>query len=205
MELSNHENLDTNTYVEKETANHTSKIPPSDSHQSAKTLRCSVSRSSFPTQVNPVQSVQMKQRKGSVMCRPTNKLRAVSAEPRSRRLALGLTHTNGPAIRKSRETGVRIQPHGPLRVRSASTGGTANRNIGAKAENAVKTNEITMAQRQNRTNLITKLVVREKMVSKPEATRKSLYGGPETRARARMKQRYFVNNFKNCFIIISNT
>ncbi|CAG9536647.1 unnamed protein product [Cercopithifilaria johnstoni] len=190
VELSYHENFDSNGYVDKETANHTSKIPFSGSIQPTKALCCRVSRPSFTTQGGRGHPVGMKQRTESVTCKPTIKVRAISAEPRARRPAVGSMRTNGSSVRKATETVVRIQPNGPLRVRSSSTSATATKNIGAKTENAVITNEITMAQSQNRTSLTTRTgrMSTGRMVSKPEAARKSLYMGPETRARARMKQ-----------------
>lgn len=202
MDLGCHENLGGNSNVDKETTNHTSKISSNGSNQPSKTLRGSFSRPSFPTQVSRVQSVEMRRRMGSATCQPIIKDRAISAEPRAHRSTMGFMRTNVSTIRKTAETGVRIQ--GPLRVRSASTSGTTTKNIGAKAKNAVGTNRITMAQRQNGANLTTKTVVgAERMISKSEATRKLLYVGPETRARARMKQRYLC--FKNVIqLLISN-
>ncbi|KAL3993739.1 hypothetical protein ACH3XW_18815 [Acanthocheilonema viteae] len=189
VELSCHENFGLNSYVDKETVNHTSKIPSSGSNQLTKTLRCNVSRPSFPTQVSHVQPVEMKQRMGSVIYQPIIKVRAISAEPRIQKPAMGFMRTNSSSIRRTTETAVRTQSRGPLRVRSASTNATATNNIGAEAENAVGIKKVTMGFRQNRANLTSRTVVSSgKMASKPEATRKSLYAGPETRARARMKE-----------------
>ncbi|VDK85441.1 unnamed protein product [Litomosoides sigmodontis] len=188
VELSCHENLNRNSNVDKEATNHTSKIPSNGSNQPSKTLRGSFSRPSFPTQVNCVQPVEMRRRMGSATGQPITKDRAISAEPRSHRPAREFTRTNVSTIRKTTETSVRIQ--GPLRVRSASTSGITAKNIGAKAKNGMGTKEVTITQRQNRANLTTKTVVgAERMISKSDATRKSLYVGPETRARTRMKQR----------------
>uniref|UniRef100_A0A0R3RXK7 PP1-binding domain-containing protein n=1 Tax=Elaeophora elaphi TaxID=1147741 RepID=A0A0R3RXK7_9BILA len=187
-ELSCHENLGPNGCVDKETANYTSKISSSGLNQSSKTLRRSTSRPSYPTRVSRIQSTEMKQRMGSVTCQPTIKVRATSAEPRIQRPAMAFTRTSGSSIRKTTETAMQIPQRGPLRVRSASTSVTSTKNIGAKAENTVRSNEITTAQRQNKANLTRDVVSAERMVSKSETTRKSLYVGPETRARARMKQ-----------------
>lgn len=207
-ELSHHENLGPNGYVDRGTTNHASKIPSNGPNQPAKT-----SRPSYPIQLRQrsldkdgsrIQSIEIKQRTGSTKCQPTIKARAASAENRTYRPAIGLMRTNSSSIRKTPETVTQIQSRGPLRIRSASMNAAATRNIAAKAGNVVRTNQITTAQPQNQSNSITKtIVIAERVVSKPGVTRKSPYVGPETRARAKMKQKYiFINNLKHCHFIV---
>ncbi|EFO16805.2 hypothetical protein LOAG_11698 [Loa loa] len=198
VELNYQENSSSNVYVHKETTNYTSKISSRGSKQPAKTLRCSAPRPLYPTQVRQhslnrdggrVQSVEMERKIGSLTYQATTKVRAASAEPRTQKPVMGLMRTNSSSTSKTTEIATRIQPRGPLRVRSASSNAPPIRNIATRAENAVKTNQITMAQRRNGANLTTITVQNaKKVVSKPQAIRKSSYAGPETRARARMKQ-----------------
>uniref|UniRef100_A0A1I7VBH1 TPX2_importin domain-containing protein n=1 Tax=Loa loa TaxID=7209 RepID=A0A1I7VBH1_LOALO len=190
VELNYQENSSSNVYVHKETTNYNSKISSRGSKQPAKTLRCSAPRPLYPTQRwSRVQSVEMERKIGSLTYQATTKVRAASAEPRTQKPVMGLMRTNSSSTSKTTEIATRIQPRGPLRVRSASSNAPPIRNIATRAENAVKTNQITMAQRRNGANLTTITVQNaKKVVSKPQAIRKSSYAGPETRARARMKQ-----------------
>uniref|UniRef100_A0AAF5RWA5 Uncharacterized protein n=1 Tax=Wuchereria bancrofti TaxID=6293 RepID=A0AAF5RWA5_WUCBA len=190
VELNCNENSGPNGCVEKEAVNRTSKISSNGSSQPMKTLRCSASH---PTQAHQrsldkgggrIQSAEMKQRMGSVKCQPTIKIRASSAEPRTQRLAVDFKRT-----RKATETTVLTQSRGPLRVRSSSTSAAGTRNVATKAANAVRTNQITISQCQNEADLTTRTSTNtERAVSKLGATRKLPYVGPETRARAKMKQ-----------------
>ncbi|VDM07359.1 unnamed protein product [Wuchereria bancrofti] len=169
VELNCNENSGPNGCVEKEAVNRTSKISSNGSSQPMKTLRCSASH---PTQAHQrsldkgggrIQSAEMKQRMGSVKCQPTIKIRASSAEPRTQRLAVDFKRT-----RKATETTVITQSN--------------------HVDHYV-TNQITISQRQNEADLTTRTSTNtERAVSKLGATRKLPYVGPETRARAKMKQ-----------------
>ncbi|VDO36497.1 unnamed protein product [Onchocerca flexuosa] len=186
-------NLSVNGYVDKETANHSSK---SSSNQPAKTLRCSASHLLCPKQLcrrslnrNRNHSVEMKQRIRSTSYQPTTKIRAASAEPRTQKITKNHLHRNGSLVRKTAENDIWIQPRKPLHVRSTSLDTFATKNIAVKAGNTVKTNQRISTERGNGMNSITRNNINaQRVVSDSATTKKSPYMGPETRARAKMKQ-----------------
>lgn len=182
-----------NSHAIRTTASRISKMPSSLSNQA---LRCSASRSLYPKQVrqrslvrdkNCMQSLEMKQRMGSVTRVPATKVRAASAEPRIKRPIMGLVDMQDTSVRKKAETAARIQPCRPVRVRSSSTSAAATKNFTMGTENVLRTNRITSTQRQNGVVSSTRTVVNAERVS--GAIRKLPYSGPETRARARIKRR----------------
>ncbi|VIO94464.1 Uncharacterized protein BM_BM9827 [Brugia malayi] len=191
VELSCNENSGPNGCAEKkEAVNRASKISSSGPSKPMKTLRYSASHATQTRQQSldkgggRVQPAEMKQRMGSVKCQPTIKIRASSAEPRTQRLAVDFKRA-----RKATETTVLTQPRGLLRVRSSSSSAARTRNVATNAANAVRTNQITISQRQNEANLTTRTGTNtENTVPKLGATKKLPYVGPETRARAKIKQ-----------------
>uniref|UniRef100_A0A8R1TKU9 Uncharacterized protein n=2 Tax=Onchocerca TaxID=6281 RepID=A0A8R1TKU9_ONCVO len=191
-----HGNLSVNGYVDREATNHTSKTDSSCSNQPAKTLRSSASHLLYPKQVvrrslnrNRNHSAEIKQRIRPIANQPTTKIRAASAEPRTKKTTKDLLHTNGSLVKKTAKIDIWIQPHRLLRVRSTSLDTAATKNIAVKTENTVKTNQRISLQHGNGMNSIARNIVNAQRVASDSATtKKSPYMGPETRARAKMKQ-----------------
>uniref|UniRef100_A0A915PXT1 TPX2 central domain-containing protein n=1 Tax=Setaria digitata TaxID=48799 RepID=A0A915PXT1_9BILA len=196
VELSHDGILRSNGSVDKEIRNRSLKVLSNSSNPPTKTLRCNVSRPSDPTQARQrsldrelgrVQPAEVKRWIRSTTCQPAVKVRAASAEPRVQRPLVSLMRTNGSLGRKVMETGTRIRLLNPYCIRSASTDAVASGNA-VKAKSVAKTNGIMAIQSQNGTACIRTDSNSGNVVSNVGATRKFPYMGPETRARAKMKQ-----------------
>lgn len=207
VKLSSGGNLCPNGYTKKDSGRGAgdTKIP-SPMKTSARTTRAgaprpfrpgqirqrSLSREQQQQQAHRSPSVEHKTRMGlAVRQQPLVRVRASSGEPAVRRPLMGLTNPRtGGILGKGRSgdaSGARLPTRGPLRVRSASTDAISGPRTDGTIGAGIKTN---IAQRQRMVNPRTANGRGTNGISKATAARPSPYKGPETRARAKMKQEW---------------